>query len=79
MSTVPHHLSDDERGMYGLPEGTTAQKCTGCGEINVHRPGSPYDEWKDHWDYCPGEPAQLADAVYGPIDQGGRYLEEEDW
>ncbi|MEU4954955.1 hypothetical protein [Streptomyces lavendulae] len=41
-------LSEEHR--VGLPPGTTASQCTGCGEIRISLPGVPRDEWKNHWD-----------------------------
>ena len=35
-----------------VPEGTTASRCTACGETRLRYPGDPTDEWKHHFDYC---------------------------
>ncbi|MFD5223908.1 MULTISPECIES: hypothetical protein [Streptomyces] len=44
-------LSEDVRA--SLPAGTTAARCSGCGEIRISRPDVPLDEWKNHWpDEC---------------------------
>lgn len=34
------------------PPGTTAKRCTGCGETRYRVPGDLTDEWKKHDDYC---------------------------
>lgn len=60
-------VNDDWSGMPGIirdptvkipdeyPEGTTASRCTGCGEVRVHIPGFTIDEWRKHFEYCPAE------------------------
>lgn len=35
-----------------VPDGTTASRCTACGENRLHYPGDLTDEWKHHFDYC---------------------------
>jgi hypothetical protein len=36
-----------------VPDGTTASRCTGCGETRLSYPGDRTDEWKHHFDHCP--------------------------
>jgi hypothetical protein len=35
-----------------VPQGTTASRCTACGETRLHYPGDLADEWKHHFDHC---------------------------
>ncbi|MER7659803.1 hypothetical protein [Streptomyces albidoflavus] len=36
-----------------LPAGSSAARCTGCGDVRVTRHGVPFDAWKNHWpDEC---------------------------
>jgi hypothetical protein len=39
-------------GPASVPEGTTASRCTACGETRLRYRGDPTDEWKHHFDYC---------------------------
>jgi hypothetical protein len=36
-----------------LPDGTTASRCTICGEIRISYPDDFTDPWKHHPDHCP--------------------------
>lgn len=36
-----------------VPDGTTASRCTACGEVRLSYPGDRTDEWKHHPDHCP--------------------------
>lgn len=38
-----------------FPQGTTVTRCTGCGATRFQIPGDRRDEWRHHFDYCPGE------------------------
>lgn len=35
-----------------VPEGTTASRCTRCGETRLSYPGDQTDQWKHHADHC---------------------------
>jgi hypothetical protein len=37
-----------------VPEGTTASRCSACGETRLHYPGDLLDPWKKHFDHCDG-------------------------
>lgn len=59
-STIEPTVLDVETSA-GFPEGTTASRCTGCGEVRISVPGDHSDEWKNHFDYCPAEDGQDQD------------------
>jgi hypothetical protein len=51
---VPVALADVlPAGAAAIPEGTTASRCTACGEARLARPGDRGDEWRHHLGYCP--------------------------
>ncbi len=45
-------LAEAVADIASVPEGTTASRCEGCGEIRLQYPGSLLDPWKKHFDYC---------------------------
>lgn len=49
-----------------VPEGTTASRCEGCGEIRLQYPMSLLDPWKKHFDYCAGETSGDGVPAAGP-------------
>lgn len=55
-----------------FPKGTTASRCTGCGEIALNVPGNLTDPWKKHFDYCPTE-EDSTKGKHGPVYHGGAY------
>jgi hypothetical protein len=52
-------LADAGVDPAGVPEGTTASRCTACGEVRLSYPGDLTDEWKHHFDYCGDEDPEV--------------------
>ncbi|MGH3426622.1 MAG: hypothetical protein ACRDQZ_03455 [Mycobacteriales bacterium] len=55
-----------------FPEGTSASRCTGCGESRLSYPGDLTDEWKKHFDYCDGQTTDRGEShsvIFGHRDR----------
>ena len=52
-------LADAGIDPASMPGGTTASRCTACDEVRLSYSGDLTDEWKNHFDYCGDDEAEV--------------------